>query len=125
MISCEEIMSNGTANMFTVANRSPQPGESKTYQRPPETQPGNNHGFTLITFINRANGDNKVLMIEGTTLVGISAAVDFLGDDGQLSSIVGKSSMPDGSLRSFEVLLATDFVDGNSQNTRVIATHIH
>jgi hypothetical protein len=48
----------------------------------------------------------KVLIIEGLNMAGTQAAADVLFDDALIRPILKACSRPDGSLNSFELLIA-------------------
>ena len=49
----------------------------------------------------------------------------FITQEKQFGEVLAKARNQDGSLKGFEILLLADFVDGNTQNTHVIATRFH
>lgn len=116
---------HGDTNMTEITNAAPRPGEKPSYH--PGAEGTNNHrvGYALIDFLNRNDRGNNILMVQGTSMLGIDAAIDFIVQETEFGSVIQQARTGKGHLKSFEVLLESDFVNGNTQNTHVIATRIH
>jgi hypothetical protein len=114
---------NVNQDLFTIVNRTPQPGEQATYQW--TVKNGTRGGLTLISLTDNTQGKGRVLLIQGTTMGGVYAAADFLGDAQLLNPILAKAQRPDGSLRNFDVLLQSDFIREGVSNLHILASHVH
>jgi hypothetical protein len=116
---------HGDTNTTEITNAAPLPGEKSSYH--PGLEEGSDHrvGYALVDFINRKDHGNKILMIQGASMLGIDAAIDFLVQETELGAVLKNARSDNGNLKSFEVLLQSDFVNGNTQNTHVIATRFH
>jgi hypothetical protein len=110
-------------DMFTVENRTPQPGEQAEYQW--TLKNGTKGGLTLISLTDNTQGNGRVLLIQGTTMGGVYAGSDFLSNKQLLDPILSKAQRPDGTVRNFEVLLQSDFIREGESNLHVLAVHVH
>jgi hypothetical protein len=113
---------DGVENSITVINRRPEKGESSSYKWV-WSDPA--HAYALIALTNNLNGSGKVLLVEATTAMPIGAASELLLNQGPLAEIFSRASNPNGSLRTFEVLLETSLVGNSSTQPKIIATRIH
>ncbi|HVJ09647.1 MAG TPA: hypothetical protein VM554_14820 [Acidisarcina sp.] len=106
----------GQSSMY-IENRKPLSGELSVYT----TDSQKVFGYIAVTDNLDSNG--KVLLIEGTSQVGVEATVAFLFNDTKMAPIIAKARRSDGSLSNFEVLLnATSFTNSVIGQTDVIAT---
>ena len=110
-------------DLFTVTNRTPQPGELPVYQW--TVKNGTQGGLTLISLTDNSQGNGRVLLIQGTTMIGVFAAADFLSNKQLLDPILARAERPDGTLRNFDILLQSDFVREGASNIHVLAAHVH
>jgi hypothetical protein len=111
-------------DIFTVINRTPQAGELPTYQWNLQKN-GTKGGLTLVSLTDNTQGSGRVLLVEGTTMMGIYAGSDFLSNKQMLDPILARAQRPDGTLRNFEVLLQSDFIREGVSNLHVLAAHVH
>lgn len=114
---------NPIDDVFVVKNLAPKPGEQKDYFW--TLKSGTNGGLTLISLTDNTLGGGHVLLIEGTTMIGVSAGAEFLQNRQLLDPIIAQALRPDGTLRNFDVLLQSDFVREGATNLHILATHIH
>jgi len=110
-------------DLYTVTNRTPQPGELPVYQW--TVKNGTQGGLTLISLTDNSQGNGRVLLIQGTTMIGVFAAADFLSNKQLLDPILARAQRPDGTLRNFDILLQSDFVREGASNIHVLAAHVH
>ena len=71
------------------------------------------------------DGTGKVLILEGLTTAGTEAAEDFLFNEASMRPILQQASDPDGSLKSFELLIVTSSIASDALTARVIASRLH
>jgi len=109
-------------DLFTVSNLAPRAGEPREYQW--TVKNGVQGGLTLISLTDNTQGSGRVLLIQGTTMGGVFAAADFLGNRTLLEPILTQAQRPDGSLRNFDVLLQSDFIREGASNLRILAAHV-
>jgi len=110
-------------DLFTVINRTPQPGEQPLYQW--TVKNGTQGGLTLISLTDNSQGAGRVLLIEGTTMGGVYAGSDFLSNRQLLDPILARAQRSDGTVRNFDVLLQSDFIREGVSNLHVLAAHVH
>jgi hypothetical protein len=116
---------HGNTNVTEITNAAPHAGEQSSYRAGKEENSDRRVGYALIDFINLKDRGNKVLMIQGTSMLGIDAAIDFIIQENEFGEVIKGARTNDGHLGSFEVLLQSDFANGNTQNTHLIATRFH
>lgn len=114
---------NGISNNMYVENLKPRPGEPPIYQAP--SVDSAHQGFGYIALTDNLGGNGKVLLIEGTTAVGVDAALSFLFDNTRMAPIIARVRSKSGTLSNFEVLLQARFLRGYSAGTRVLATRFY
>jgi hypothetical protein len=105
--------------IFTVINRSPKNGELGRYDYDQADLLGK--VFGVAAFRSDLSGSGRVLILEGTSMAGTEAAVDFILDDGLLLPFLEKIRKADGSLPYFEVLLQSSNMNGNASLVRIVA----
>jgi hypothetical protein len=103
---------------FQVIDRSPHPGESAVLTKKDD------EALTIIALTDTPSGNERVLLIEGTTLGSIYAALHFLFTERLWRPVIQQASAG-GKLHNFEVVLKSDFTKDDVSNTHVIATHVH
>lgn len=111
------------ADIYTVINRTPHPGEQKQYKYDRHT-PGLK-AYTLIALVNNTQGQGRVLLIEGTSMGTTYGAMGFLTNEEMWRPVMRAAMDKSGKLHNFEVLLSNDFIRGGVSNTQVIALHVH
>jgi len=114
---------DGERNSVTVLNGKPEKGEPGEYLPAGEdsTRRGYTHGFGYIALTTNLDGNERVLLVEGSTVAGVDAALSFLQNDSKMRPILKKAS-EHGELETFEILLAADFLKSSSPDAHVIAT---
>lgn len=110
-------------DLFTVINRTPQPGEKPVYQW--TLKNGTQGGLTLISLTDNSEGSGRVLLVEGTTMGGVFAGTDFLSSKQLLGPILARAQRADGTVRNFDVLLQSDFIREGVSNLHVLAVHVN
>ena len=110
-------------DVYSVTDRAPKAGELTRYEYR-RGDPGSK-AMTLIAFVRNSQGHGNVLLIQGTSMGTTYSALSFLTDEALWKPVIDAATNSDGSLRSFEVLLSSEFVRGGVSNTRVLATHVH
>jgi hypothetical protein len=109
-------------DVFTVSNSAQRTGEQREYKWSPKTSIQG--GLTLISLTDNTQGNGRVLLVEGTTMVGVFAAADFLQNRRLIEPVLAQAQRPDGSLRNFDVLLQSDFVREGVSNLHVLVAHV-
>jgi hypothetical protein len=102
-----------------IENTHPLPGEAPIYEN--TTRNITHATFAVIALLPNLTRSGHVLIIEGLDGSGTRAAVDSLFQSNQLKTVLKKATMPDGTLGSFEVLLAATSLDGGATGIHIIA----
>lgn len=102
-----------------VMNRSPQNGEPARWQilRTDPERPV----FGVVAYLPNLARDGNDLIIEGISMAGTEAAMDFLDDDAKLLPFLNRIRRPDGSLPHFEVLLESHNMGASAVQTQILA----
>jgi hypothetical protein len=105
-----------------ISNANPQPGEAAAYTSH-WNEPAH-QTYALITFLPNLAGNGHILMIQGLDVAGTQAAAETLFRGDAIAPVLKKATLPDGKLRSFEVLLQSTSIQSNAANTQIIASRI-
>ena len=105
-----------------ISNANPQPGEAASYTSH-WNEPAH-QTYALITFLPNLAGNGHILMIQGLDVAGTQAAAETLFRGDAIAPVLKKATLPDGKLRSFEVLLQSTSIQSNAANTQIIASRI-
>jgi len=114
---------NSLDHSMRVTNRHPQPGEQPTYLY--QTDPDHELGYGYIALTDNMEGNGKVLLIEGTSMIGVDAAVSFLFNEKKMAPLMTRARTSQGKLSNFEVLLEAPFLKVNAGNVSVVATRFY
>lgn len=107
-------------NSMYIENRKPLAGEPPVYTTDWKKV------FGYIALTDNLDNNGKVLLIEGTSHVGVEAAVDFLFNDKKMAPILAKAKQSRGELANFELLLnAASPNNSGSGQADVIATRFY
>lgn len=77
--------------------------------------------YAIVAFLPNQDKKHNVLILEGTLESGTQAAIDFVFDAKQMSSLLAGHRRADGSLPYFEFLLECDVLSGRSPGARIVA----
>jgi hypothetical protein len=115
------IVYDGAANnSMYIENRKPLAGEPSVYTTDWKKV------FGYIALTDNLDNNGKVLLIEGTSHVGVEAAVDFLFNDKKMAPILAKARQSSGEPTNFEVLLdAASPNNSGSGQAEVLATRFY
>jgi len=102
-----------------IQNTRPAPGEAATYEN--TTRNITHETYAVIAFVPNLANSGHVLIVEGLDGPGTQAAVDLLFQGDQLSPVLKRAARPDGTIGSFEVLLAATSLDTQATGIQVIA----
>ncbi len=107
----------------TIINEKPQSGEQGSYESH-WNEPAH-ETFALIEFLPNLGGNGRLLLIEGLDVAGTQAAAEALFRSDALAPILQRATGPDGSIRSFEILVRSTSINWNATDSQVIAVRIH
>jgi len=102
-----------------VLNRHPLRGESAIYRN--AWADDSHRTYAVLAYLPSLDGMGHVILVEGLNMAGTQAAADFLLNDRAIAPILKKAALPDGRLRTFELLLETNSIGANAPEARVIA----
>jgi hypothetical protein len=114
---------DGTENSISIYNRHPIKGEQASYKWS-ETDPQRT-GYALISLTDNLDSTGKVLLVQGTTMGGINAAMDLLFHPEQMDPLIHDAIGKNGKPSNFELLLETTFYWGGNMKAKVLAERIH
>jgi hypothetical protein len=106
-----------------IENTMPRPGEAATYASH-WNEPAH-ETFAVVAFLPNLSGNGHLLVLEGLDVAGTQAAAEILLHPSAIDPILKSATRPDGSLRSFEVLLRSTSIESNATGTQVIASRIY
>jgi hypothetical protein len=110
------------ANVFSVYNRSPKPGEQDRWD-----SVGNDpqrRVYCLVAYVPSLAGKGNALIVEGTSMSGTEGAWDFVSDDALLLPFLKRIQRPDGSVPHFELLLGNQNMNASAVQGRVLAWRV-
>ena len=109
--------------IFTVLNRSPHLGELAVYHS--QTNDPKHLAYALLAFVPNLDNSGHILIVEGTSIAGTEAATEFLTHTpSQIERVLAPWYQEYGRIPYFEILLETTNINGNSSQSRVVATRL-
>lgn len=108
---------------YSVTDRAHKPGQPATYEY--RRGAPDSKALTLVAFLENSQGHGHVLLIQGSSMGTTYGALNFITNEHLWKPVIHAATGPDGSLRSFEVLLSSEFVRGGVSNTQILAMHVH
>lgn len=106
-----------------VLNVHPSGTEQKIYRNDTSTVRSSTYGS--IAYLTGLGGKGHVLIIQGLNMAGTQAAADALFNSAIIRPVLEQAKLPDGTLRSFELLVHTANVGATAPEVQVIATRIY
>jgi len=106
----------------TIINEKPQPGEQASYESH-WNEPAH-ETFALITFLPSLGGNGHMLLLQGLDVAGTQAAAESLFHPAAMAPILQRATRPDGSIRSFEILVRSTSINWNSTDSQIVASRI-
>ena len=102
-----------------IENTHPHPGENAVYEN--TTRNITHETYAVIALLPNVSKSGHVLIVEGLDGPGTQAAVDLLFQGDLVRPVLKQATRPDGTLGSFEVLLAATSLDTRATDTHIIA----
>jgi hypothetical protein len=106
-----------------VLNEHPAGAEQNIYRN--NTAANANHTYGAIAYLPSLDGTGHVLIVQGLNMAATQAAADLLFNADAIKPVLQQATLPDGSLRSFEVLIETTSVGATAPGAQLIATRIY
>lgn len=117
------IISNANMQSDTLLNSKPLPGEAPSYVS--HWNDPAHETFSVIEYLPNLSGSGHILLLQGLDVAGTQAAAETLLHPDVITPILERATRPDGSLRSFEILLRSTSIESNATNTQVIGSRIY
>lgn len=117
------IVPGATMENATIENANPDKGEAPSYASH-WNEPAHDT-YALILFVPNLAGSGHVLVIEGLDVAGTEAAAELLFHPESIASFIRGIEGPDGTPRSFEILVRATSIQSNAEGTQIIATRVH
>lgn len=117
-IVCNQGMENSS-----IVNEKPLPGEETSYVS--HWNEPTHVTYALISFVPNLSGDGHLLLLEGLDVAGTQAAAEAVLSKDAIVPVLKRAARPDGSLRSFEVLLKSTSIQSNATDTQIVASRIN
>ena len=105
-----------------VLNTHPGAGEQQVYRNGADSLPHSTYG--VIAYLPSAGGSGNVLIVEGLNMAATQAAADTLFSSGAIRSTLAKATLPNGSLKPFELLVETTSIGAAAPDSRIVSTRI-
>jgi hypothetical protein len=106
-----------------VLNEHPTDGEQKTYFN--GTAGMANRTYGVIDYLPSLDGAGHVLIIQGLNMAATQAAADTLFNARAMNPILYRATLPNGSLKSFELLVETSSIGATAPGAQIIATRFY
>jgi hypothetical protein len=106
-----------------VLNAHPLGAESPRYFNGPDD--ATNQTYGVIDYLPGLDGTGHILIIQGLNMAGTQAAADILFNAEVMKPILQKATLPDGELKSFELLVETKSIGANAPGAQIIATRFY
>lgn len=77
--------------------------------------------FAVVAYLPNLARDGNALIVEGISMAGTEAAMDFVDDDAKLLPFLNRIRLPDGTLPHFELLLETHTMGASAVRSQILA----
>jgi hypothetical protein len=113
------------SDRYWIENLHPAPGEVTTYEA--VTKDFAHKTYAVVAFLPNLNHTGHALLLQGIDAAGTQAAADILFSGAPLQSILSKAITPQGSWRSFELLIEASSLNSDSHTTsaRIVAARFY
>jgi hypothetical protein len=106
-----------------VLNEHPTGAEQKRYVN--GTAGTANRTYGAIDYLPSLDGTGHVLIIQGLNMAATQAAADTLFSSEEMKPILKQAVRPDGSVKSFELLVETSSIGATAPGAQIIATRFY
>jgi len=106
-----------------IMNQHPLAGEQPMYFS--DANDLLHHTFGVVAFLPNLSNTGYVLIVEGINMAGTQAAGDFLLNAESMRPVLQRAIAPNGTIRSFELLLSTSDIAANASRTQILSERIH
>ncbi|MGC8550904.1 MAG: hypothetical protein ACP5M4_14540 [Acidobacteriaceae bacterium] len=106
-----------------IINTHPQPGEQPIYTS--HWNEPSHETYALIEYLPNLGRTGHLLLLQGLDVAGTEAAADALLHPEGIAPVLEKALRPDGTLRSFEILLRADSIASNAAGAQVVTSRVY
>jgi hypothetical protein len=106
-----------------VVNEHPTGSEQKKYLN--GTAGTVNRTYGAIDYLPNLDGIGHVLIIQGLNMAATQAAADTLFTSQKIEPFLKRATLPNGSLRPFELLVETSSIDATAPGSEIIASRFY
>lgn len=106
-----------------MLNEHPLGAEQKKYLN--GTAGTANRTYGAIDYLPNLEGTGHVLILQGLNMAATQAAADILSNPVEIKPILKQAGLPNGSLKSFELLVETSSIGATDPSARIIATRFY
>jgi hypothetical protein len=107
---------------YIVVNHHPANGEPSAYSY--KSDDPAHVAYAIVAYVPNLSGQGRVLLVQGTTMAGTEAAMDFVLDRDRLNKLLGPH-MQHRQVPPFQVLLETTNINGSSPQSRILSYRFH
>ncbi len=112
-----------TVDQSFIRNNHPMGTESARYSN--GTDDTANQTYGVIDYLPGLDGSGHTLIIQGLNMAATQAAADTLFNAAVMKPILQMASLPNGDLKSFELLVETKSIEANAPEAHIIATRFY
>jgi hypothetical protein len=113
------VLNDDDPKTFSVLNRSPQKSEPASWAFSRDDP--QRRVFGLVSYMPGLARHGDALILQGASMSGTEAAMDFVTDDSQLLPFLNRIRRRDGTLPHFEVLLGTRNLGASAVRSQILA----
>ncbi len=84
-----------------------------------------NRTYGAIAFLPSLDGGGHVLIVQGLNMAATQAAADTLFNAATMKPILQRATLPNGSLRAFELLVETSSIGATAPDARIVASRFY
>jgi hypothetical protein len=106
-----------------VVNERPTDAEQKVYRNGTDATANSTYG--AIAYLPSLDGVGHVLIIQGLNMAATQAAAETLFNAKAMKPILQQASLPNGQLKSFELLIETSSINATAPGSQIIATRFY
>jgi hypothetical protein len=118
-----ELEYTATVDQSFILNKHPIGKESLKYSN--GTDDTANQTYGVIDYLPGLDGGGHTLIIQGLNMAATQAAADTLFNAEVMQPILQKASLPNGELRSFELLVETKSIEANAPEAQIVAARFY
>ncbi|HEY4356984.1 MAG TPA: hypothetical protein VGN16_14640 [Acidobacteriaceae bacterium] len=111
-----------TVDQSWIVNTAPAANEEKIYRNGVEGV--SSHTYGTVAYLPGLDGNNHVLIIQGLNMAATQGAAEILFDADAIRPVLQQATLPNGHLRSFELLIETTSIGATAPGAHILATRI-